>query len=225
MAEEGAKVVVADILEREGRKVEEEIRAGGGQALAVKVDVTSEEDTLNMAREAVENFGRIDVLVNNAGIVYKATYAPFTEIPLDEWDKMMAVNVKGVFLCCRAVFPQMKKQGKGKIINISSTVAFHGPVNFLHYSASKGAVVTVTRCLSKEIGQYGICVNSIAPGMVDTEASRTIMDLDKYDLSTTPLGHLGQPQDIVGAVIFFASEDSNFITGQTLVVDGGKYLH
>ena len=225
MAEEGAKVIIADILEEEARQTAEEIRACGGRAFAVKVDVTSEEDTQNMARQAIERFGTIDILVNNAGMLYGATRAPFMEIPLDEWDKMMAINVKGVFLCCRAVFPQMKKQGKGKIINISSVVAIAGAPNFIHYSASKGAVVTLTRCLASEVGKYGICVNSIAPGMTDTKAARTIEDLDKYDVSLTPLGRLEQPGDIVGAVVFFASDDTNFITGQTLIVDGGKYRH
>ncbi|GAI42317.1 unnamed protein product, partial [marine sediment metagenome] len=126
MAEEGAKLVVSDILEKEAQQTAEEIRAKGGSALCLKVDVTSEQDTLRMAAEAVREFGRIDILVNNAGLYYGITRKLFTEIPIEEWERMMAINVKGPWLCSRAVFPQMKKQGKGKIINISSESVFAG---------------------------------------------------------------------------------------------------
>ncbi len=226
MAEERAKVVVADILDKEAQQTTEEIRTKGGSAIALTVNVTSVEDTLRMADETVKQFGRIDILVNNAAMVYGVTRKPFTEIPVAEWDRLMTVNLKGAFLCCRAVFPQMKEQGKGKIINISSEAAFTGSKNLIHYVTSKGGIISLTRALAAEVGQYGICVNSIAPGFTDTESSRTITeDITKYDLNLTPLRRLEQPSDLVGAIIFLSSDESNFITGQTLVVDGGRYMH
>ena len=226
MAEQGAKLAVADILDKEAQKTAEEIWAKGGAAISLKADVTSEEDTLRMAGEAVKQFGRIDILVNNAAMVYGITRKPFTEIPVAEWDKMMTVNLKGVFLCCRAVFPQMKKQRKGKIINLTSETAFTGSKHLIHYVTSKGGIISFTRALAGEVGQYGICVNAVAPGFTDSESSRTVInDIAKYDVSLTPLGRLEQPKDLVGAIIFLASNESDFITGQTLVVDGGRYMH
>jgi 3-oxoacyl-[acyl-carrier protein] reductase len=226
MAEEGATVVVADILGEQAQQTAEEIRTKGGSAISLRIDVTSEEDTLSMAAETVKQFGRIDVLVNNAAMIYGITRKPFMEIPVAEWDKLMTVNLRGAFLCCRAVFPQMEKQGKGKIINLSSNTAFTGSRNFVHYVTSKGGVIAFTRSLAAELGQYGIRVNAVAPGFTDTEAARTqTADITKYDVSRTPLGRLEQPGDLVGAVVFLSSDDSDFITGQTLVVDGGRYMH
>ncbi len=226
MAEQGAKLAVADILDKEAQKTAEEIWAKGGAAILLKADVTSEEDTLRMVEETVKQFGRIDILVNNAAMVYGITRKPFTEIPVAEWDKMMTVNLKGVFLCCRAVFPQMKKQRKGKIINLTSETAFTGSKHLIHYVTSKGGIISFTRALAGEVGQYGICVNAVAPGFTDSESSRTVInDIAKYDVSLTPLGRLEQPKDLVGAIIFLASNESDFITGQTLVVDGGRYMH
>ena len=226
MAEQGAKLVVADIKDKEAQQTATEIQAKGGSALSLKVDVTSEEDTLRMAEETLKQFGRIDILVNNAAMVYGITRKPFTEIPVAEWDKLMAVNLKGAFLCCRAVFPQMKKQGKGKIINLTSETAFTGSRNFVHYVTSKGGIISLTRALTAEVGQYGIRVNAIAPGFTDSESSRSLIDdITKYDVSLTPLRRLEVPEDLVGALIFLASSDSDFITGQTLVVDGGRYMH
>jgi NAD(P)-dependent dehydrogenase (short-subunit alcohol dehydrogenase family) len=226
MAEQGARLVIADILDKEAEQTAGEIQAKGGSAIALKVDVTSEEATLRMAEETIKQLGRIDVLVNNAAMVYGMTRKPFTEIPLTEWDKLMTVNLRGPFLCCRAVFPQMKKQGKGKIINLTSETAFTGSKHLIHYVTSKGGVISFTRALAAEIGQYGICVNAIGPGFTDSESSRTVIDdINKYDVNLTPLRRLEQPQDLVGALIFLASDESDFITGQTLVVDGGRYMH
>ena len=226
MAEQGAKPVVADIKDKEAQQTAEEIQAKGGSAIALKVDVTSEEDTLRMAEETLKQFGRIDILVNNAAMLYGITRKPFTEIRPAEWDKLMAVNLMGPFLCCRAVFPQMKKQGKGKIINLTSETAFTGSRHLVHYVTSKGGIISFTRALAAEVGQYGICVNAIGPGFTDSESSRTVIDdIAKYDVSLTPLRRLEQPEDLVGAIIFLASDESDFITGQTLVVDGGRYMH
>jgi NAD(P)-dependent dehydrogenase (short-subunit alcohol dehydrogenase family) len=226
VAEEGAMVALADILGKDAQQTAQEIRAKGGSAISLMVDVTSEDETIRMAEETIEAFGRIDILVNNAGMFYGIGRKPFMEIPTAEWDKLMAVNLRGPFLCVKAVFPQMKKQKKGKIINLSSETAFTGSKGFIHYVTSKGGLISFTRSLAAEVGQYGICVNSIAPGFTDTEASRSITDdITKYDVSLTPLGRLEQPNDLVGAIIFLASDESDFITGQALVVDGGRYMH
>ncbi|MFH1116849.1 MAG: 3-oxoacyl-ACP reductase family protein [Pseudomonadota bacterium] len=226
MAEQGAKVVIADLLREEAVQTAKEIEKRGGAALPLQTDVTSESDTMMLAEKAVEAFGRIDILVNNAAMVYGVGRKSFVDIPVAEWDRMMSVSLKGSFLCAKAVFPEMKKRNKGKIINISSETAFTGSRGFLHYVTSKGGVISFTRSLAAELGQYGICVNCVAPGFTDTEAARTLTaDINKYDVSPTPLGRLGVPEDIVGSVIFLGSNDSDFITGQTLVVDGGRYMH
>jgi 3-oxoacyl-[acyl-carrier protein] reductase len=226
MAEEGAKVVIADILKREAQETTKEIEERGGSALSLKVDVTSEEETRMMAEETIAKFGRLDILINNAAMFYGLGRRPFWEIPVSEWDQLMSVNLKGPFLCTKAVVSQMKKQNKGKIINLSSETAFTGSKGFLHYVTSKGGIISFTRSLAAELGPYGICVNSIAPGLTKTEAAGTISgNFKKYDVSLTPLGRLEQPQDLVGAVIFFASDESDFVTGQALVIDGGRYMH
>ncbi len=225
MADEGAKIIVADILAEEAQRTAEEITSRGGEATAVVCDITSEKNTQHMATEAIRAFGRIDILVNNAGALYGLTRKPFMEIPVEEWDRVMTVNIKGAFLCCRAVFPQMKKQGKGKIINISSNSAFGGPPNSAHYVASKSGVVGLTRCIAADVAKYGLCVNSVAPGVTETEATRDMRELKEINTAQTPLGRIANPEDIVGAVIFFASDESNYVTAQTLIVDGGRRTH
>jgi 3-oxoacyl-[acyl-carrier protein] reductase len=224
LAEEGAKVVMAvHRLDEEAAKAAKEIEAKGGYAL--EVDVTSEEDTQRMAEETVKKFGRIDILVNNAAYYYGVARKPFYEISSEEWDLAMLVAPKGGWLCSKAVFPQMKKQGKGKIINLSSDTVFAPTKGMIHYITSKAAVIGITRVLAGELGQYGICVNAVAPGLTDTPASRTYVNIEKFDVSSIPLGRLGLPADVVGAVIFFASDDSDFISGQTLIIDGARRVH
>jgi len=225
MAEEGAKVVVADILDREAEETVGEIKAKGGTAAAIKVDVTSESDTQRMAEEAVKKFGRIDILVNNAGYYYGMGRKMFHEVSSEEWDKAMLVNAKGTWLCAKAVFPQMKKQGKGKIINVSTEAVFAPTKGFIHYTASKAAVIGITRVLAGELGQYGICVNVIVPGVVDTAATRSYMTIEKFDVNSVPLGRVEQPEDVVGSVIFFASDDSDYVSGQSLLIDGARRVH
>ena len=226
MAEEGATVVIADLLYEDAVKTAHEIEEKGGAGLALKADVTSESDTTMMVKRTIEAFGRIDILVNNAAVVYGVVRKSFTEITVDEWDRLMNVNLKGCFLCAKAVFPEMKKQNRGKIINMSSETAFTGSKGLLHYVTSKGGLLSFTRSLASELGPYGICVNAMAPGFTDTEAARTmIADTGTYDVSRTPLQRLGQPEDLVGALIFLSSEESDFVTGQALVVDGGRYMH
>jgi 3-oxoacyl-[acyl-carrier protein] reductase len=225
LAQEGARVVVADILEKEAGEVAQKIKASGGQAIAVKTDVTSEEATIRMAEETVKKFGRIDILVNNAGFYYGMSRKPFYEISSAEWDKMMAVSVKGTWLCTRAVFPHMKELGKGKIINVASEACFAATKGLIHYTAAKSAVIGISRVLDGELGQYGICVNVIAPGVIDTPATRSYINMEKMDASSVPLGRFGMPEDIVGAVVFFASDDSDFISGQTLLIDGARRVN
>ena len=221
LAKEGAKVMMAvHRLDEESKKSVKEIEAKGGAS--VVVDVTKEEDTLRMAEETVKKFGRIDILVNNAAFYYGVGRKPFYEVTPEEWDRALDVGAKGAWLCARAVFPQMKKQMKGKIINLSSDTAFAPTKGMINYITSKAAVVGITRVLAGELGKYNICVNAVAPGYTDTPASWTIGDVSKFDVSTTPLGRVGKPEDIVGAVVFFASDDSDFISGQTLIIDGGR---
>jgi 3-oxoacyl-[acyl-carrier protein] reductase len=224
LAKEGAKVVMAaHRFDEESTKAAKEMEAKGGYAL--EVDVTSEADTQRMAEETIKKFGRIDILVNNAAFYYGVGRKPFYEVTSEEWDRALAVGAKGAWLCAKAVFPQMKKQGKGKIINLSSDTAFAPTKGMINYVTSKAAVIGITRVLAGELGQYGICVNAVAPGFTDTPASRTIGSVEKFDLSAVPLGRVGVPEDIVGSVIFFASDDSNYISGQTLLVNGAKRVH
>lgn len=225
LARQGASVVMAAhrFDTETAREARAEIEALGG--LAVEVDVTSEADTRRMAAETLGKYGRIDVLVNNAAMYGGISRAGLLDTPPEEWDRLMTVNLKGPFLACRAVVPQMQRQKGGKIVNIASEVAFTGSKGMIHYVTSKGGVLAFTKSLAMELGAHNICVNAVAPGYTDTDASRTIGDVTKYDVSKTPLARLEQPDDLVGAVVFFASDESNFVTGQTLVVDGGRYMH
>ena len=223
LAEEGAAVVIADILD--GEPVASEIRAAGGKALALTVDVSKEDDTKRMAAEAVKAFGHIDILVNNAAIFINIQRHPFYEISAEEWDRIAAVNIKGPFLCAKAVFPQMKEQRSGKIINISSSTAFWGTPNFLHYVASKAALIGMTRALAREVGEYGICVNAIAPGLVEHEGQNAPKALTELQLNERSIKRLQTPEDLLGTLLFLASPDSDFMTGQTIVVDGGSIFY
>jgi NAD(P)-dependent dehydrogenase (short-subunit alcohol dehydrogenase family) len=223
LAEEGAAVVIADILD--GAAVADEITAGGGQAISLNIDVSKEDDANRMAAEAVKAFGRIDILVNNAAIFINIKRHPFYEISADEWDRVSAVNIKGPFLCAKAVFPQMKEQKSGKIINISSSTAYWGTPNFLHYVASKAALIGMTRSLAREVGDLGICVNAIAPGLVEHEGQNAPKALTELQLKARSIKRLQTPEDLMGTLVFLASSDSDFMTGQAIVVDGGSIFH
>jgi 3-oxoacyl-[acyl-carrier protein] reductase len=222
LADEGAKVVVADIQQDAAQAVAKEVKG-----LAVRVDVTSAEETQGMAARALDAYGAIDILVNNAGMYSSIQKRPFTEIPLDEWDRCMAVNVKGVFLCCRAVHPQMKKQGRGKIINISSGTVLGGSPMFLHYVTSKAGVIGLTRALAREIGGDAINVNAITPGLTIADENQKKMLSEEYLAPRRQARSFKRdqyPQDLVGSVVFLASAESDFITGQTINVDGGTWM-
>lgn len=226
LAREGARI--AAVTRKDMDNLEETvrlIRQAGGEAKGIQADVALEKDTLAMVQETLRVFGGCDILLNNAAVYDGIKRKPFTEIDPAEWDLVMSVNVKGAFLAARAVFPTMKAQGKGKIVNLASEVFFTGSNGFAHYVASKGGIIGLTRALAVELGPYGICINCIAPGFTDTEASRGLADVNKYDTSKTPLRRLEQPEDLVGAAVFLASSESDFMTGQTLLIDGGRAMH
>jgi NAD(P)-dependent dehydrogenase (short-subunit alcohol dehydrogenase family) len=196
LAAEGAAVVIADILDGEG--VARQIVAAGGKAIALKVDVSREEDTTRMAEEALRAFGRIDILVNNAAIFLNLQRHPFYEISAEEWDRVSAVNIKGPFLCAKAVFSQMKQQRSGKIINISSSTVFAGTPLFLHYVASKAALVGMTRSLAREVGEFGICVNAIAPGLVQHEGMNAPKEFTEFQLKARSPQEIGDAGGLIG---------------------------
>ncbi|NOX35099.1 MAG: 3-oxoacyl-ACP reductase FabG [Deltaproteobacteria bacterium] len=226
MAREGAKVMVVTRKDMDNlTKTVNQIKSLGCEADLFQADVAKEEDTLSMVEATIETFGKVDILVNNAAIYDGIKRKPFYEIDPDEWDLVMNVNVKGAFLAIRAVFPHMRNQGCGKIVNLSSEVFFTGSYGFAHYVSSKGGIIGLTRALAVELGPHNICINCVAPGFTDTEASRGLADLAKYDTSKTPLNRLEKPEDLTGAALFLASDESDFITGQTLLVDGGRAMH
>ncbi len=225
LAREGARVLAADKDPSGLPETLIAVREAGSEGESLQVDVTSAEQTARMAQFAKEKFGRIDILINNAAMYGGLKRTDFYEIDEKEWDVLMAVNVKGTWQSVKAVFPYMKEQGKGKIVNIASEVFFTGSHGFVHYVASKGAIVGLTRALAVELGPHNICINAIAPGFTDTEGSRTVADVTKYDTSKTPLRRLGMAEDIVGAALLFSSDEADFITGQTMLVDGGRAMH
>ncbi|HEX2386409.1 MAG TPA: 3-oxoacyl-ACP reductase family protein [Candidatus Binatia bacterium] len=228
LAREGAKVVAADIQEGEAKRVAEEIKKSGGEAMAVPVDVTSPEKTRAMADAALKRYGRIDILVNNAALYSAIKKKPFMEIDEEEWDRVMAVNIKGLFLCMQAVYPAMKRQGKGKIINISSGTALGGTPFYLHYVTSKAGVIGFTRALARELGGDNICVNAITPGLTISSPQQegTLTPEQMADRRKKRSFQRDQkPEDLVGTVVFLASDDSDFITGQTINVDGGANMY
>ena len=225
VAAEGARVVIADVAD--SKSTVEEIEARGAQALGVVCDVSREEDTLRLATETLARFGRIDVLVNNAALYGPLKRRPFMDIPVEEWDRVMAVNLRGLFLCSRAVFAAMKAQGAGAIVNIASGTFFKGVPHYIHYTTSKGGVVGFTRSLARELGDFGIRVNAIAPGFtLSGENEKNMPDEGKAaNVRMRMLKRAEVPEDLVGTLIFLASDDSRFITGQTIVVDGGGSVH
>jgi NAD(P)-dependent dehydrogenase (short-subunit alcohol dehydrogenase family) len=220
--EEGATVVIADLA-----GAEEAGEALGGFGL--RVDVSQEADTKALASATLERYGRIDALVNNAGIYTSLVPKPFEEIEIDEWRRVYDVNVLGMFLATRAVVPAMRAAGFGRIVNIASGTPYKGVPFLLHYVTSKGAVVTMTRSLAKELGAAGILVNTVAPGftMSDGVIANPVQveQLQEISLKARLVQRDQFPEDIVGAVAFFCSPDADFITGQSLVVDGGAYFN
>lgn len=223
LAREGAKVVVADINLDNAQKVVGEIESQGYEALAIKVDVSDEKSTQDMVQQTLDTYQRIDIFINNAAIFSTIKMKKMEDISLEEWEQNTGVNLTGVFLCCKAVVPVMKKQRYGRIINISSGAVFLGRPNYIHYVASKAGVLGFTASLSREVGEYNITVNSIAPGPTYTEIPReTVTEAQKQQmLQMQSIKKLQEPSDLSGTVVFLCSDDSSFITGQTFSVDGG----
>ncbi|TML46505.1 MAG: glucose 1-dehydrogenase [Actinobacteria bacterium] len=222
LAAEDARVVVADL-----QRAEEAARPLGGVGLVV--DVSDESQVERMVEDVIERCGRIDILVNNAGLYASLEMRPFTEIPIDEWRRVMDVNVLSMFLTCRAVVPRMREQRGGRIVNISSGTPFRGVPFLLHYVTSKGAIVALTRALAKELGGDEVLVNCVAPGFTMSEGVQehpeVIEALREVSVAARTLKRDQQPEDVVGAVVFLCGPGAAFITGQTIVIDGGQYFH
>lgn len=227
-AREGARVVLNYIEhEDEALRTVDQINTAGGTAFAFKADVTRSDQINAMVAATVERLGTVDVLVNNAGIYPRSAWIDITE---DEWDRVLAVNLKSCFLCSKAVYPAMKAQGYGRIINVSSVTFWNGQANLAHYVASKGGIIGFTRAIAREVGGDGITVNAITPGAVQTETELEMFpdQQDEFaarfaELQSIPRRQI--PADVTGAFVFLASEEAAFITGQTLNADGGWMMH
>lgn len=223
LAKQGAKVVVNySGSEARAQQVVEQIQAAGGEAIAVQANVADAESVAQLMNKALETFGSIDILVNNAGITRDNLLMRMKE---DEWDDVMNTNLKGVFLCTKAVTRQMMKQRSGRIINISSIVGVSGNAGQANYVAAKAGVIGLTKTTAKELASRNILVNAIAPGFITTDMTDGLSEeLKQAMLAQIPLAKLGQPEDIAKTVAFFASDAANYITGQTLHVDGGMVM-
>ena len=221
-AREGAKVIICDVLEDEGRQTEAEINEVGGDAVFVKLDVTSQDEWENAVNTAIERFGKLDILVNNAGIIVQSTIEDMT---VELWDKVMDVNAKGVFLGTKTAIPHMKEAGGGSIVNISSISGIVGQDNVnAGYNASKGAVRIFTKAAAVQYAKENIRVNSIHPGPIATPmTAEGRADPERVALTAerTPLGRYGEPEEVANAVLFLASDEASYVTGSEVVVDGG----
>ncbi len=221
LAREGATVVVNDIDLEKAEKVAEEVSAQGGQALPVQADVSKAKDVDILVKKALDSYKRVDILVNNAGVAKMTRFLELTEA---EWDRTMNINIKGQFLCSKAVIAQMIKQKRGKIVNVASLAAHIGAPGLAAYGASKGGVVQLTKALAVELGKYNIMVNAVSPGLTMTDLIKSAVK-DRPDfiegIDRIPLRRAAEPEDIANAVLFLASSESDYITGQVIIVDGG----
>jgi 3-oxoacyl-[acyl-carrier protein] reductase len=225
-AQEGARVVVAELKQELADQTAASVREAGGEALPLTTDVSKGPSAEAMARQTFEQLGRVDVLVNCAAMFGNIQRKPFWEIAEEEWDAVMAVNLRGMWLCCKAVFPYMREQGSGSIINISSGTQFWGSPQFLHYVTSKAGVIGLTRALAREVGEHGIRVNAIAPGLTATSAALATTTREYMDWRAQAglMKRTQVPADLVGAFVYLASDRSAFVSGQSLVVDGGRAM-
>jgi 3-oxoacyl-[acyl-carrier protein] reductase len=226
-ARAGAHVMAADIDGDAAREVAAAITSEGGMCRGLQTDVSDAASVEAMAAATFERFGAIDVLINNASLMSTLPRRSFLEIPEEEWDRVMSVNLKGLFLCCRAVVPHMRDQGRGKIVNISSSRVWEGIPNRLHYTTSKAGVIGFTRAMAHEVGAMGITVNAVTPGYTLSE-SQVTSSTGNYLAAQAEGRAMGRPQhpeDLVGAVMFLSCPASDYMTGQTINVDGGKAMH
>jgi 3-oxoacyl-[acyl-carrier protein] reductase len=223
-AAQGANVVVADLNAAD--ETVAAVEKAGGKALAVRVDVSDDASTRAMAQAALDRFGRIDGLVNNAAYFREVKLTPFEELDPAQWDRIFAVNVKGVWQCCKAVLPAMRERGGGAIVNIASVVAVAGQPGYLHYVATKGAVLSMTKGLAKECGPHGVRVNVIAPGFVITGATKDRpVEWQQSFLKARAISREQKPDDLVGTALYLLSDLAGFVSGQTIVVDGGHIMY
>ena len=225
-AQEGARVAIFDVDLASAEKTAERLRGGGYEAFAIRVDVTKEDTITEGVRQVIDRWGKIDILVNNAALFAPLQEQKVTEIDVGLWDKVMSINIRGVFLMTKHVAPHMIAQKYGKIINISSGTVARGIPNFAHYVTSKGAVTAFTRSVSRELGEHNICVNNLAPGFtlsdsVINENPGHLAHSQAPSLARRALKRDEYPEDLLGALVFLASADSDFVTGQTIAVDGG----
>ena len=224
LAQAGAKVVVSDISEEECKAVVEEIKKKRGEAMAVKCDVTKKTEVENMVNKTVKEWGKVDILVNNAGI---CQFKPFVDLTEEEWDKTLNINLKGQFLCAQAAAKEMVKQKSGTIVNIASVEMGQvgaGMPLIVHYCASKGGVVAMTEALAVELAPFNIRVNAISPGAIDTpmvDAAKSDPKLLEQTLAVIPLHRMGKSEEVSNLVLFLASDASSYITGSTMIIDGG----
>lgn len=223
LGREGARVVVADLQANKAESVAKELNDLGTEALAVEVDVASEPGVKRLAEQTFNRFGRIDILVNDAGVYLKA---PVVEISEENWDRTINVNLGGNFLCSRAFVPAMRAQRSGRIISIASGIAHYGAKEFAPYAASKAAIIGFVKGLARELGPDGITVNAICPGAANTAMPRTHRTEEELmaRLRSNPLGHVLEPEDFVGTVLFLASDRASYITGQAINVNCGSYM-
>jgi 3-oxoacyl-[acyl-carrier protein] reductase len=226
-AKAGARVVAADIDVEAAKAVAASLGGQGCDVLGLGVDIASEDSTRAMAQAALERFGTIDVLVNNASLMSVLARRSWLEIPVEEWDRVMAVNLRGMFLSCRAAFPAMKAQKRGKIVNISSSRIWDGTPNRLHYTTSKAGVIGFTRALAREVAEFGITVNAVTPGLTqsDTQVASSSGNYLAARMAGRAIDRAQFPADLVGAVMFLSTSASDFMTGQTINVDGGRSMH
>jgi 3-oxoacyl-[acyl-carrier protein] reductase len=223
----GARVLAADIDGAAADSVAKEICAIGGGAIGITTDISDADSTQAMAEAACKHFGGIDILINNASLMSALPRRSWLEISVEEWDYVMAVNLRGMFLSCRAVFPSMRARGRGKIVNISSSRVWEGIPNRLHYTTSKAGVIGFTRALAREVGEFGITVNAVTPGLTlsETQMASSSNNYLAVAAEGRALGRPQIPEDLVGAVMFLSCTASDFMTGQTINVDGGRAMH
>lgn len=223
MAREGAKVVVADLQSEKASSVANEAKTLGSEALAVSVNVADESSVKHLAEATFDNFGRIDILVNDAGVYLKSSVVDMSEA---DWDRTLDINLGGNFLCCRAFVPAMRKQKSGRILSMASGIGHYGMKQFSHYAASKAAIIGFVKSLARELGPEGITVNAICPGSANTAMPRGHRSEEEVmqRLHSTPLPHVLEPEDIAGPVLFLASDAAAYITGQSYNINCGTYM-